>query len=49
MPGGSIASNPMLVEKVVSIAREIGREIATPNEARELLSLNSSFVDRILI
>lgn len=48
MPDGSIASNPLLVEKVVRIAREIGREIATPDEARSILSLNPANKDRIL-
>jgi 3-keto-5-aminohexanoate cleavage enzyme len=48
MPDGSTASNPRLVEKVVAIAREVGREIATPAEAREILSLNPQFKDRIL-
>lgn len=33
-------SNGELVEKVVRIAKEFGREIATPAEAREILSLN---------
>lgn len=32
-------SNGELVEKVVRLARELGREIATPAEAREILSL----------
>lgn len=32
-------SNGELVEKVVRIARELGREIATPDEAREILGL----------
>jgi 3-keto-5-aminohexanoate cleavage enzyme len=32
-------SNAQLVEKVVRIAKEIGREIATPVEARKILSL----------
>ena len=32
-------SNAELVEKVVRIAREFGREIATPDEARSILSL----------
>lgn len=32
-------SNGELVEKVVRIAMELGREIATPDEAREILSL----------
>ncbi len=33
-------SNAQLVEKVVKIASEIGREVATPDEAREILGLN---------
>ena len=33
-------SNGELVEKVVRIAKELGREIATPNEAREILGLS---------
>ncbi|HOK37247.1 MAG: 3-keto-5-aminohexanoate cleavage protein [Bacteroidales bacterium] len=32
-------SNGELVEKVVRMAKELGREIATPNEAREILGL----------
>jgi 3-keto-5-aminohexanoate cleavage enzyme len=48
MPDRSLASNSLLVEKVVRIAREIGREIATPDEARAILSLNPAFKDRIL-
>ena len=32
-------SNAELVEKVVRIARELGREIATPEEARKILGL----------
>lgn len=32
-------SNGELVEKVVRMAKELGREIATPNEARRILSL----------
>lgn len=32
-------SNGQLVEKVVRLARELGREIATPHEAREILSI----------
>lgn len=48
MPDGSPASNSKLVEKVVAIAKEIGREIAGPEETRSLLSLNPQFKDRIL-
>jgi uncharacterized protein (DUF849 family) len=32
-------SNAELVEKIVRIARELGREIATPDEARSILKL----------
>ena len=33
-------SNGQLVEKVVRLAKELGRAIATPDEARAILSLN---------
>jgi 3-keto-5-aminohexanoate cleavage enzyme len=36
---GILATNPMLVERVVRIAKELGREIATPYEARMILGL----------
>jgi 3-keto-5-aminohexanoate cleavage enzyme len=49
LPDGSPASNPLLVEKIVRISREIGREIATPDEARRILSLNPAYRDRVLI
>lgn len=42
MQDRSPASNQLLVEKVVAIARELGREIATPDEARTVLSLNQN-------
>jgi len=32
-------SNAQLVDRAVRIARELGREIATPEEAREMLHL----------
>jgi 3-keto-5-aminohexanoate cleavage enzyme len=48
MPDGSPADNPSLVEKVVRIAREVGREIASPDEARRILSLDPAKKDRIL-
>jgi 3-keto-5-aminohexanoate cleavage enzyme len=48
LPDGTPASNLVLVEKIVRIAREIGREIATPDEARSILSLNPAHKDRIL-
>ena len=49
LPDKSPASNPKLVDKVVAMAKEIGREIAAPGEARALLSLNPEFKDRILL
>jgi 3-keto-5-aminohexanoate cleavage enzyme len=48
MPDGALATNPGLVETVVSIAREVGRQIATPEEARRILSLDPRLKDRIL-
>lgn len=36
-----LASNVSLVERVVRIARDVGREIATPAEAREILGLST--------
>jgi 3-keto-5-aminohexanoate cleavage enzyme len=38
-PGVPAKSNAELVEKVVRLARELGREIATPEEARAILGL----------
>ncbi|MCG8635828.1 MAG: 3-keto-5-aminohexanoate cleavage protein [Desulfobacterales bacterium] len=48
LPDGSQASNVTLVETVVRIARELGREIATPDEARDILGLPKENKDRIL-
>lgn len=42
MPDGSPASNPRLVEKAARIAGELGREIATPDEARKILGLGQA-------
>ena len=40
---GTLArNNAELVEKAVRIAREVGREIATPEEARRITGLTSS-------
>lgn len=38
---GDLATNVRLVERIVRIAREIGRAIATPDEAREILGLKN--------
>ncbi|OAT79331.1 3-keto-5-aminohexanoate cleavage protein [Desulfotomaculum copahuensis] len=39
---GVLGSNPQQVERIVCIARMLGREIATPDEAREMLGLEIS-------
>ncbi len=36
------ASNPALVERLVALARDVGREIATPAQAREIVGLQSA-------
>jgi uncharacterized protein (DUF849 family) len=36
---GRLATNAELVEKVVRLAREFDREIATPDEMRQILGL----------
>lgn len=38
--GKPVESNAQLVEKVVRLARELGREIATPQQAREMLGFS---------
>ncbi len=39
-PTQELATNAKLVERIVKVAKELGREIATPKEAREILGLN---------
>jgi len=39
-PGQYAKSNAELVEKIVRIAREVGREVATPTEARKIVGPN---------
>ena len=48
MPDGSPSINIRLVEKIVAIAWEVGREIASPDEARAILSLDPNKKDRVL-
>jgi 3-keto-5-aminohexanoate cleavage enzyme len=36
---GVLATNEQLVERVVRLCEELGREVASPNEARDLLKL----------
>ena len=38
-PGVLATSNAQLIERLVRIAREVGREIATPDEARTVQGL----------
>ena len=47
LPDGSLASNPALVETIVRIATELGRPIASPDEARGILGLQKENKDRI--
>jgi 3-keto-5-aminohexanoate cleavage enzyme len=49
LPDGSPATNPKLVEKIVRIANEVGRDLASPDEARAILSLDLQFRDRMLM
>jgi len=48
LPDGTLATNAQLVDKVAAIARLMGRGIASPEEARRILSLDSQQKDRIL-
>ena len=47
LPNGEIATNYELVEHVVEMAKAMGREIATPAEAREILKMDPGHIDRI--
>lgn len=39
---GELASNEQLVERIVRLARELGREVADPDEARRILHLKNT-------
>jgi uncharacterized protein (DUF849 family) len=39
-PSKELATNEQLIKRVVRVATELGREIATPDEARQILGLN---------
>jgi 3-keto-5-aminohexanoate cleavage enzyme len=41
-PGVPAKSNAELVEKAVHLANELGREVASPDEARRILGLNEA-------
>ena len=47
-PDGKVARNADLVRHVVEMAKMMGREIATPEEAREILSMPAENADWIL-
>jgi 3-keto-5-aminohexanoate cleavage enzyme len=49
LPDGALATNAKLVATVATIARTMGREIASPAEARRILSLDPERKDRILM
>jgi 3-keto-5-aminohexanoate cleavage enzyme len=38
----------MLVERVTRLANELGREIATPDEARVILGIKKSIIQKII-
>jgi len=38
---GELASNQQLIERMARLAREMGREVASPDEARKILSLSA--------
>ena len=48
LPDGTLATNAQLVDIVITIAQTMGRDIATPDEARRILSLDPESKDRIL-
>ncbi|MGD8267808.1 MAG: 3-keto-5-aminohexanoate cleavage protein [Desulfobacterales bacterium] len=48
LPDGRLATNAQLVETAAAIARTMGRAIASPAEARRILSLDPQHRDRIL-
>ena len=48
LPDGTLATNAELVATVATIARTMGREVASPAEARQILSLDPDYKDRIL-
>ncbi|MFA6223409.1 MAG: 3-keto-5-aminohexanoate cleavage protein [Desulfomonilaceae bacterium] len=43
---GQLATNRMLVERIVEISRILGRDVATPDEARSILGLKPRTGDR---
>jgi 3-keto-5-aminohexanoate cleavage enzyme len=48
MPDGSLATNEKMVQHIAALAKLMGRELATPAEARKILNLPPEWKDRIL-
>lgn len=48
MPDGSLATNPALTKYIVDLAKLMGRQLATPMEAREILGLPTEWKNRIV-
>jgi 3-keto-5-aminohexanoate cleavage enzyme len=48
LPDGSLATNAQLVDKAAAISRTMGRDVASPADARRILSLDPEDKDRIL-
>lgn len=46
-PGEKASSNAQLIERLVRIAHELGREVANPSEARQMLNLSTSKVEQV--
>lgn len=44
---GVLATNEQLVERMVRLCEELGREVASPNEARDILKLRKSMVQPV--
>jgi len=42
---GELASNEQLVARIVRLANELGREVASPSEARDILRLSQGRSD----
>ena len=39
---GQLATNEQLVERIARLSRELGRDVANPDEARDILHLNKA-------
>jgi 3-keto-5-aminohexanoate cleavage enzyme len=48
LPDGSLATNAKLTQYIVDLAALMGRQLATPAEARQILGLPVAWKDRIL-